>query len=273
MSKGAKMILDELVSATKARVGKAKFSNPPGVIKAEALKMRGEELKAKSANASALPFEAALSKAGLNFICEIKKASPSKGIISRDFKYKEIALEYEKAGAAAISVLTEPDFFLGKNEYLSEIKKEAKIPVLRKDFIIDEFQIYEAKIIGADAILLICAILSFDDLKRFMSAAESIGLSCHVEIHNEKEAETALKADAKIIGVNNRDLTTFQVDLQNGIRLRRLIPQDKIFVSESGIKTKEDIDSLKANKVNAVLIGEELMKSGDVKEKLRQLNG
>jgi indole-3-glycerol phosphate synthase len=218
-----------------------------------------------------LAFEKALSKTGLNFICEVKKASPSKGIISKDFKYREIALDYEQAGAAAISVLTEPDFFLGKNEYLTEIKKEVSIPVLRKDFIIDEYQIYEAKIIGADAILLICAILDFEVLKKFISIAQNLGLSCLVEIHNEKEAETALKAGAKIIGVNNRDLTTFQVDVNNSVRLRNLIPKDKIFVSESGIKTKEDIALLRENKVNAVLIGEELMRNANVKEKLKEL--
>ncbi|MDR2191405.1 MAG: indole-3-glycerol phosphate synthase TrpC [Endomicrobium sp.] len=251
------MILDEIVAATRARVERAKLSNPLNTPKWDAL--------------DGMPFEAALSKEGLNFICEVKKASPSKGVISKDFKYKEIALSYERAGAAAISVLTEPDFFLGKNEYLTEIKKEAKIPVLRKDFIIDEYQIYEAKIIGADAVLLICAILDFDALKKFISIAENIGLSCLVEIHNEKESETALKADAKIIGVNNRDLTTFKVDVNNSIRLRKYIPEDKIFVSESGIKTKEDILLLKANKVNAVLIGEELMKSANAQDKLREL--
>jgi indole-3-glycerol phosphate synthase len=261
------MILDKLVAATKKRVEQAKL-----------LCQGDARIDITRVNPCVpltlpLPFEKALSKEGLNFICEVKKASPSKGVISKDFKYRETALSYEEAGAAAISVLTEPDFFLGKNEYLTEIKKEVKIPVLRKDFVIDEFQIYEAKVIGADAILLICAILSFDDLKKFMNIAESIGLSCLVEVHDEKEAENALKANSKIIGVNNRDLTTFQVDLQNSIRLRKLIPEDKIFVSESGIKTKDDIDLLKANKVNAVLIGEELMRSGDVKEKLRQLNG
>ncbi|MDR3112874.1 MAG: indole-3-glycerol phosphate synthase TrpC [Endomicrobium sp.] len=263
------MILDKIVAAAKKRVEQAKLCQKDGGVDAK----RVNTSFPLTRSTQPLAFEKALSKNGLNFICEVKKASPSKGVISQDFKYRETALSYEDAGAAAISVLTEPDFFLGKNEYLTEIKKEAKIPVLRKDFIIDEFQIYEAKSIGADAILLICAILSFDDLKKFMSIAERVCLSCLVEIHNEKEAESALKAGAKIIGVNNRDLRTFQVDLQNSVRLRKLIPEDKIFVSESGIKTKEDIVLLKANKVNAVLIGEELMRSGDIKEKLRQLNG
>jgi indole-3-glycerol phosphate synthase len=209
----------------------------------------------------------------MSFICEIKKASPSKGIISQDFRYIETAKEYEAAGAAAISVLTEPDFFLGGNKYLTEIKNTVKIPVLRKDFIIDQYQIFEAKNIGADAILLICAILDFYTLKEFMATARDLGLSCLVEAHDEKEVETALKADAKIIGVNNRNLKNFEVDIYNSIKLRKLVPENKIFVSESGIKTKEDIDILRLNKVDAVLIGEELMKSGNIKEKLRELKG
>ena len=261
------MILDKIIAATEARVKQAKLVKPIEAIKKEVVN------STFNFQLSTLPFEASLSKPGLNFICEIKKVSPSKGIISRDFKYKEIALSYKNAGADAISVLTEPDFFLGKNEYLTEIKKEAKLPVLRKDFIIDEYQIYESKLIGADAILLICACLDLDTLKNFMEIAENLRLSCLVEIHDEKEAETALKAGAKIIGVNNRDLTDFKVDINNSIRLRKLIPKDKVFVSESGIKTKEDIEMLRANKVNAVLIGEELMKSKNIKEKLAELKG
>jgi len=255
------MILDDIVASTKIRVEKAKQILPL------------EDLKRKVVNSTlhSSLFTLSLSKPGVNFICEVKKASPSKGIISKDFKYKEIAEEYEAGGASAISVLTEPKFFLGKKEYLTEIKKAVKIPVLRKDFIIDEYQIYEAKYIGADAILLICSILNLETMKRFMDIAASLGLSCLVEAHDEKEIEQALKAGAEIIGVNNRNLKNFEVDFNNSMRLRKLVPAGKIFVSESGIKTKEHIEMLKENGVNAVLIGEELMKSGDIKKKLAEL--
>ncbi|MCL2145549.1 MAG: indole-3-glycerol phosphate synthase TrpC [Endomicrobia bacterium] len=256
------MILDKITAAAKIRVEKAKLQNSFEKIKTEAI---------SAARNESFLFEKALKKDEMSFICEIKKASPSKGIISRDFRYVEIAKEYESAGADAISVLTEPDFFLGSNKYLTEIKNAVNIPVLRKDFIIDQYQIYEAKNIGADAILLICSILSFDILKEFMKIAHDLGLSCLVETHDEKEVDTALKAGAKIIGVNNRDLKNFEVDINNSINLRKLVPEDKIFVSESGIKTKEDINTLRWHKVDAVLIGEELMKSGNITEKLREL--
>ncbi|MDR3256257.1 MAG: indole-3-glycerol phosphate synthase TrpC [Endomicrobium sp.] len=255
------MILDEIVAATKIRVKKTKLQKSFKAIKEEVLNKKK----------SFFYFEKVLSMSGINFICEIKRASPSKGLISYDFKYKEIALEYEKAGVAAISVLTEPDFFLGSIKYLQEIKSIVKIPILRKDFIIDSYQIYESKLIGADAILLICSILSYDVLKEFMEIAQEIGISCLVEVHNEKEIETALNVGAKIIGVNNRNLKTFEVDFNNSMKLRKLVPFDKIFVSESGIKTKEHIDILKANNVNAVLIGEELMKSNNIAARLIEL--
>ncbi|GHT05258.1 indole-3-glycerol phosphate synthase [Endomicrobiia bacterium] len=256
------MILDKIVAATKIRVEKAKLQKSFKTAKREALLNKKKNF---------VSFKKALSKAGINFICEVKKASPSKGLISTDFKYKEIALEYEKTGAAAISVLTEPNFFLGSIRYLQEIKSIVKIPVLRKDFIIDSYQIYESRVIGADAVLLICAVLSYDVLKEFLETAQGLGMSCLVEAHNEEEIETALKAGAEIIGVNNRNLRTFEVDFGNSMKLRRLVPVDKIFVSESGIKTKKHIDILKANDVNAVLIGEELMKSGNIAERLREL--
>jgi len=252
------MILDKIISATKIRVEKAKRDNP----------LSFASLKTALVD---FYFEEALKQKGMSFICEVKKASPSKGLISKDFKYKEIALEYEKAGAAAISVLTEPDFFLGKNRYLKEIKEAVKIPVLRKDFIIDEYQIYESKTLGADAILLICSILDIVKLKEFLAAAHSLSMSCLVEAHDERELEKALNANAKIIGVNNRNLKDFSVDLSNSINLRKLAPPDKIFVSESGIKTKEDIALLSANNVNAVLIGEQLMRSENITQKLSQL--
>ena len=255
------MILDKIVAATKIRVEKAKLQKSFETVKKEALNKKGKSVS----------FEKALSKEGMNFICEVKKASPSKGLISTDFKYKEIALEYEKAGADAVSVLTEPDFFLGSAKYLQEIKNIVKIPVLRKDFIIDSYQIYESRVIGADAVLLICSILSCDVLKEFADMAQGLGISCLVEAHDEKEIEMALKIGAGIIGVNNRNLKTFEVDFNNSMKLRRLVPDNKIFVSESGVKTKEHIGVLKANNVNAVLIGEELMKGGNIAERLREL--
>ena len=257
------MILDKIIAAVKVRVEKAKLLKSFTDVKKEA----------ENNKRNIFSFEKVLKKDGISFICEVKKASPSKGLISSDFNYKSIAADYESAGADAISVLTEPDFFLGDNLYLTEIKDIVKIPVLRKDFIIDAYQIYEAKNIGADAILLICAILDFETLKEFMEIANTTGLACLTEIHDEKEIETALKAGAKIIGVNNRDLKTFEVDINNSVKLRKYVPGDKIFVSESGIKTGEHIKILRENKIDAVLIGEELMKSGDVKEKIRELRG
>jgi indole-3-glycerol phosphate synthase len=224
-----------------------------------------------AAKKSDFPFEQALKKEGISFICEIKKASPSKGIIAEDFPYLQIAKEYEEAGASAISVLTEPEFFKGKNEYLQSIAKEVKIPVLRKDFVIDEFQIYEAKFLGASAILLICALLENEKLKSYIELAHSLGLSALVETHSEAEVESALNAGAKIIGINNRDLKTFNVDLQTTERLCKLIPSGIIKVSESGIKTYQDMQFLKNCKVDAVLIGESFMLAPDKKRYMELL--
>ena len=216
-------------------------------------------------------FEKELRGEDISFICEIKKASPSKGILSEDFPYLEIAREYESGGAAAISVLTEPDFFQGSDRYLSEIRDVVKVPLLRKDFIIDRFQIEQSARLGADAILLICSILSPSELTGFIREADSFGLSCLVEIHDERELEIALAAGARVIGVNNRDLKTFDVDMNNSIHLRRLTPKDKLFVSESGIKDAGDISVLRRHRVDAVLVGEALMSSPDRKEALKQL--
>ncbi|MCL2206495.1 MAG: indole-3-glycerol phosphate synthase TrpC [Fibromonadales bacterium] len=220
---------------------------------------------------SEFPFEQALRKDGISFICEVKKASPSRGVIVEDFPYLKIAKEYEAAGASAISVLTEPEFFKGEDEYLQCIAKEVKIPVLRKDFIIDAFQIYEAKFLGASAVLLICAILENEKLKKFIELAHSIGLSSLVEVHNEEETENALNAGAKIIGINNRDLKTFNVDLQTTKRLCSLIPSHAIKVSESGIKTPEDMQFLRECGVDAVLIGESFMLAQDKKGYMERL--
>jgi len=229
------------------------------------------EKNLQNAKKSDFPFERALKGKGVSFICEVKKASPSKGIIAEHFPYLQIAKEYEAAGAAAISVLTEPEFFKGKSEYLQSIAKEVKIPVLRKDFIIDEFQIYEAKFLGASAVLLICAILDNEKLKNYIELAHSIGLSALVEAHNETEVENALNAGAKIIGINNRDLKTFNVDLKTTERLCKLIPGDIIKVSESGIKTPEDMRFLNTCGVDAVLIGESFMLTQNKKEHLERL--
>lgn len=217
------------------------------------------------------PFKKALQREGINVICEVKRASPSKGLIAKDFPYMEIAKEYERAGAAAISVLTEPEYFLGKEEYLKEIAENITIPIIRKDFTIDAYQIYESKLLGASAVLLICALLDEKQLKEFLEIAHSIGLSALVEAHDEEEVRKALKAGAEIIGVNNRDLKTFTVDINNSIRLRKLVPGNIAFVSESGIKNAEDIAVLRKNKTNAVLVGETLMRSANKEQLLKEL--
>lgn len=256
------MILDKIVDKTLTRLEGLKAAKPYEAVKQEAL-------AAKSS--SPFSFENALKTNDIAFICEVKKASPSKGIISEDFPYLEVARKYLSAGANAISVLTEPYFFLGSDRYLKEIKQETKLPVLRKDFTLDPYQIYEAKLIGADAVLLICAILDTGTIKEYITLADQLGLSCLVEAHDEKELFSALEAGARVIGVNNRNLKTFEVDINTSVRLRELVPKDKLFVSESGIKTAGDISVLRRNGTNAVLIGETLMKSGDISEEMKRL--
>lgn len=219
------------------------------------------------------PFEKVLAEPGIHYICEVKKASPSKGVIAQDFPYLEIAREYEKAGATAISCLTEPKYFQGKDTYLKEITENVSIPVLRKDFTIDEYMIYEAKTLGASVVLLICALLDTETLKRYIKVADRLGLSALVEVHDEEEMQSAIKAGARVIGVNNRNLKDFTVDIGNSIRLRTLSPENVLFVAESGIKTAEDIEKLREAKVNGVLIGETLMRSSDKKAALEKLNG
>ena len=234
-----------------------------------------EEIKAlaEAAPKGDFAFEKALKKPGLSFICECKKASPSKGLIAPDFPYLEIAKEYEQAGADCISVLTEPKWFLGSEEYLREIAAEVNIPCLRKDFTVDEYMIYEAKLLGASAVLLIAAILSEGQLKEYIDICDRLGLSALVEAHNEEEANSAVKAGARIIGVNNRNLKDFSVDTENSKRLRKLIPRDIIFVAESGIKTAADARSLSEIGADAVLVGETLMRAADKKQKLNELRG
>jgi len=256
------MILDRIVKSTEKRVAALKETASCETLKAQT-KMPEQPFT----------FEKTLSSEGIAFICEVKKASPSKGMIAVDFPYLKIAKEYQAAGAAAISVLTEPEFFQGSNAYLTEIKKNVSIPVLRKDFIIDEIQIYESSLMGADAILLICSILEADQIKKYIRIADSLGLSALVEAHDEAEVKKAINAGARIIGVNNRNLKTFEVDVNNSIRFRRQVPPEICFVSESGIETRNDIVKLYENGVNAVLIGETLMRSGDKREKLNELRG
>ncbi|MCL2253387.1 MAG: indole-3-glycerol phosphate synthase TrpC [Lachnospiraceae bacterium] len=218
-------------------------------------------------------FTSALTQNKINFICEVKKASPSLGVICDDFDYIGIAKDYESAGAAAISVLTEPFYFKGSNDYLSEISQNIKLPLLRKDFIVDEYMIYEAKFLGASAILLICAILDDTQIKKFIKTAEQLGLAVLTEVHDETEVKRALDLGAKIIGVNNRNLKTFEVDLKTSERLRKYIPDEIIFVAESGIKTRDDVKRLEQIGVNAVLIGETLMRSACKKAELNRLKG
>jgi indole-3-glycerol phosphate synthase len=218
-------------------------------------------------------FEKALTTDDVEFICEVKKASPSKGIISLDFPYMQIATDYAAGGAAAISVLTEPEFFLGSDEYLLDISNSVTIPTLRKDFIIDRYQLYEARLLGASAILLIAEILDEKSIREYISIADMLGLSVLVESHSLHQMEKAIAAGARIIGVNNRNLDTFEVDINTSINLRKKAPQELIFVSESGISTPEDIAILRDNKVNAVLIGETLMRSDDRVKTLKMLRG
>lgn len=224
-------------------------------------------------NGSRFTFEQALKKEDISFICECKKASPSKGLIEPDFKYMEIAKDYENAGADCISVLTEPKWFLGSDDYLKEISQNVSIPCLRKDFTVDEYQIYQAKVLGASAVLLICSILTDSQLRDYLKVCDELGLSALVEIHDENEAMMAIRAGARIVGVNNRNLKDFTVDTDNSKRLRELIPSDVIFVSESGVKEPEDIAKLRQIGADAVLIGETLMRAKDKKAKLSELRG
>ena len=258
------MILEEIAKRTVERVAEEKAAVP-----LSEMKKRAEALDANTG----FPFRKALSGDEISFICEVKRASPSKGLIAPDFPYLDIARDYERAGASAISCLTEPYWFKGKDEYLTEISKAVKIPVLRKDFTVDEYMIYQAKTLGASAVLLICSILSREQLSEYLETAHSLGLSALVEAHDEEEVRMALSVGAGIIGVNNRDLRTFTVDISNSARLRKLVPPEVLFVSESGIKTAADIEALRSNGTNAVLIGETLMRSSDKKAALDELRG
>lgn len=257
-----KNILEEIAEKTRERIRKEKRQFPL------------DQLKTLAEKAPQQPsFLEALKKPGMSYICEVKKASPSKGLIAPEFPYLEIAKEYEAAGASAISCLTEPFYFMGSDTYLREITETVDIPVLRKDFTVDKYMIYQAKAFGAAAVLLICAILNDQELLEYRELAEALGMDALVEAHDENEVARALKTGAKIVGVNNRDLKTFKVDMNNSIRLRNLASDNVVFVSESGIKNAGDIAILERNRIGAVLIGETLMRSPDKKAALENLNG
>lgn len=254
-------ILEQLAEHAVYRTEQAKKKLPPAEIKEQALFMRKGDFT----------FEKTLRKPGISFICECKKASPSKGLIAPDFPYLQIAGEYEEAGADAISVLTEPKWFLGSDAYLQEISAAVSVPCLRKDFTVDEYMIYEAKLLGASAVLLICAILSGEQLREYLTVCDTLGLSALVETHDETEVETALSAGARVIGVNNRNLKDFTVDTENSRRLRERIPRDVLFVSESGVSGPEDVKRLAEIGADAVLVGEALMRAADKKQMLLNL--
>ena len=256
-------ILDQLADYARERVAAAERLRPLSEVKSGALALPKGTFK----------FEKALKKEDIAFICECKKASPSKGVIAEDFPYLEIAKAYEKAGADCISVLTEPKWFLGRDEYLREIAAAVSIPCLRKDFTVDEYMIYEAKLLGAKAVLLICSILPEEIVREYISICDTLGLSALVEVHDEAEAESALRAGARVLGVNNRNLKDFSVDTGNSTRIRSLIPEDVVFVSESGVSSPADIELLRGARADAVLIGETLMRAPDKSARLAELRG
>lgn len=248
-------ILKKIADDTKERVERSKAEISLGQMKEKALRHKDER--------EAFLFGKALKKEGVSIICEVKKASPSKGLISPIFPYVQIAKGYEAGGASAISVLTEPHFFLGSNDYLKEIRKATNLPILRKDFTVDEYQVYEAKTIGADAVLLICSILDEEKLAGYLKLVKDLGMNALVEAHDEDEIAMALRAGAGIIGVNNRNLKDFSVDTDRANSLRNLVPADKLFVAESGIKSPDDISKFSQSGVDAALIGETFMRAAD----------
>lgn len=247
-------ILDTIAEATRLRVEQDKQRMPLDTLRSMCLQKPGRDGR---------PFETALKKRGMSFICEIKKASPSKGIISPDFPYLEIAAAYKAAGADCISCLTEPQWFLGSDQIFEEIRRSVSLPMLRKDFVVDEYQIYQAAVMGADAVLLICSLLNTDTIRKYLILCEELGLSALVETHDEREIASACEAGANIIGVNNRNLKDFSVDFSNAARLRDLIPWGVLYVAESGVSGPEDVAALKAAGADAALIGEALMRAKD----------
>lgn len=256
-------ILDQLAGYARARTEQAKSRIPLEEMRRRALSLPQGEFV----------FEKALKIPDIAFICECKRASPSKGLIAPDFPYVQIAEDYQTAGADAISVLTEPKWFLGSDAYLKEIADAVSVPCLRKDFTVDEYMIYEAKVLGASAVLLICSILTQPQITAYLELCDELGLSALVEAHDESEVEMALHAGARIIGVNNRNLKDFSVDTDNSRRLRQMIPKDVLFVSESGVRTAQDVDGLREIGADAVLVGETLMRASDKKAALAALRG
>lgn len=272
------MILDDLAAAARKRMERDMKRAPLEYIKKRAESVRRTELAQAEKGAVnteniSFGFEKNLRQKEMQFICEVKKASPSKGMIAAHFPYVDIAKEYEAAGAAAISVLTETDYFLGDDRYLRQIYEAVQTPLLRKDFTVDAYQIYQAKTLGASAVLLICAILDEKRIRSFIEICDSLGMSALVEAHDAEEVRMADCAGARIIGVNNRNLKDFTVDIGNSLRLRELVPGDTLFVAESGISTPEDIRALQEGGVNGVLIGESLMRAKDKKAMLDYLRG
>jgi indole-3-glycerol phosphate synthase len=255
-------VLQDIVTAVRARVAKQRAERGEESLRAEAQGIH-----------RAFRFEKALAAPGVSAICEVKKASPSKGVIAQDFPYLAIAKEYEEAGAAAISVLTEQDFFLGSPRYLREIRQAVDIPLLRKDFIVSSYQVHESALLGADAILLICAALTPEQLAAYKNLADGYGMSCLVEAHDEREVVMALEAGARIVGVNNRNLKDFSVDFERSLRLRSLVPSTVLFVAESGITSAADVARLRDGGVDAILVGETLMRASDKRAALADLLG
>ena len=256
-------ILEQLAAHAKERVALAEQACPLEIIREKASRMEKGDGS----------FEKALKRPGLSFICECKKASPSRGVIAENFPYLQIAREYQEAGADAVSVLTEPKWFLGCDRYLREIAETVSLPCLRKDFTVDEYMIYEAKLLGASAVLLICSILSSRQLREYLQICETLGLSALVETHDEGEVDMALEAEARIIGVNNRNLRDFSVDTENSRRLREQIPAEVLFVSESGVRTAADAAALREIGADAVLVGEAMMRATDKRAMLAELRG
>ncbi len=265
-------ILDTIAEHNRALVEEKKQKRPLSEVRRQAEELARQQ-SFEDTGTAAFPFRAALAAPGMSFICEVKKASPSKGLIAPDFPYVEIAREYEAAGASAISCLTEPKWFLGRDEYLAEIVQNVSLPVLRKDFTIDEYMIYEAKCLGASAVLLICSLLTPAQIRDWRMLAEDLGMDALVEAHDEAEVEQAVSGGARIIGVNNRDLADFSVDVHHAGNLRDLVPEEVLFVSESGISCRDDVAAMKACGADAVLVGEVLMRAADKKAELDSLRG
>lgn len=257
------MILTKLADSTRDRVEREKKQISLEMVKEQALAMKKGDFS----------FERVIAEGDISFICEVKRASPSKGMLVEEFPYVQIAKDYEEAGASCISVLTEPDYFKGDKQYLKEISENVTVPLIRKDFIIDEYMIYDAKIHGASCVLLICSLLDKETMEKYIEICDNLGMSALVEAHDEEEIQKAVEAGARMIGVNNRDLKTFTVDIRNSERLRKLVPDNILFIAESGIKTNADINRLRKANVNGVLIGETFMKAENKKEMLQELRG